>query len=47
MTMTLRQAYALAHPVSDPMDALSPALREVVRHPTRDALIMSILSIDR
>lgn len=47
MSMTRRQAYALAHPISDPSDDLAP-LRAVVAHPTRsNAVIMSILSIDR
>lgn len=47
MTMTLRQAYALAHPISEPSDDLGP-LRAVTAHPTRrDAVIMSILSVDR
>ena len=46
MTMTLRQAYALSHPLNGPDDDMEP-LRAIVPHPTRNALIMSILSIDR
>lgn len=45
--MNLRQAYALAHPLSGDGDDLD-LYRRVVPHPTRrDALIMSILSVDR
>jgi hypothetical protein len=44
--VNLRQAYALAHPLNNPDDDMAP-LREVVPHPTRAGLIMSILSVDR
>jgi hypothetical protein len=42
-----RQAYAIAHPLNDATVDLDP-YRLVEPHPTpRDALIMSILSVDR
>lgn len=44
--MNLRQAYALAHPLSGDGDDLDH-YRQVVPHPTRNGLIMSILSVDR
>jgi hypothetical protein len=44
--MNLRQAYALAHPLNGPADDIS-LYRQVGPHPTRDARIVSILSVDR
>ncbi len=41
-----RQTYALAHPATDPEEALNPRLKAVRKHP-RGFLVMSILAVDR
>lgn len=44
--MRARQAYALAHPATNPVEALNPRLRATRQHP-RGFLLMSILAVDR
>jgi hypothetical protein len=45
--MTPRQAYALAHPITDPMRAVTdPRLYHTRQHP-RGFLVKSILAVDR
>ena len=44
--MNERQAYALAHPITDPRGGIDPKLRAVRRHP-RGFNISTILAVDR